>query len=217
MHVGHFATGLIGKRVDPKLSLGTMILAAMLADVLWCVFMLAGVEDVRITTGRGAANYFQPINIAYSHSLVMLFVWGAVFAGVHFLSRRSKRSAVLLFLLVLLHWPLDVIAHKADMPLAPGLTKQFGIGLWTNIIATIIVEGGLWLLSIIIYLRTTRSRNKLALFIFWPVVLLITLLWLNNIAGPPPPNTRIAPLSSLIYFSLVVAWGYWINRLRPAR
>src|SRR5215813_3494119 len=112
MHVGHFATGLIGKRVDPKLSLGTMILAAMLADLLWCVFMLAGVEDVRITTGRGAANYFQPINIAFSHSLAMLFVWGAVFAGVHFLWRRNKRSAVLLFFLVLLHWPLDVVAHK---------------------------------------------------------------------------------------------------------
>jgi len=47
--------------------------------------------------------------------------------------------------------------------------------------------------------------------------LLVTLLWLNNIAGPPPPDSRIAPLASLIYFLLVVAWGYWLNRLRPAR
>jgi len=217
MHVGHFATGLIGKRVDPRLSLGTMILASMLADVLWCVFMLAGVEEVQITNGRGAGNYFHPINIALSHSLAMLFVWGAVFAGVHFWLRRSKRSALLLFLLVLLHWPLDVIAHKSDMPLAPGLAQQFGFGLWTNVIATIIVEGGLWLLSLVIYLRVTRSRSKLALFVLWPVVLLVTLLWLNNIAGPPPPDIRIAPLASLIYFLLVVAWGYWLNRLRPAR
>jgi len=83
MHVGHFATGLIGKRVDPKLSVGTMILASMLSDVLWCVFMLAGVEEVQITNGRGAGNYFHPINIALSHSLAMLVVWGAIFAGVH--------------------------------------------------------------------------------------------------------------------------------------
>ena len=75
MHVGHFATGLIGKRVDPKLSVGTMILASMLSDVLWCVFMLAGVEEVQITNGRGAGNYFHPINIALSHSLAMLVVW----------------------------------------------------------------------------------------------------------------------------------------------
>lgn len=217
MHVGHFATGLIGKRIDPKLSLGTMILAAMLGDILWCVFMLTGVEEVQITNGRGAGNYFHPINIALSHSLAMLFVWAAVFAGVHFLWRRSKRSAVLLFSLVLLHWPLDVIAHKSDMPLAPGLSLQFGIGLWTNVLATIIVEGGLWLLSLVVYLRVTRSRTKLALFIFWPVVLLVTLSWLNNIAGPPPPDARIAPVASLIYFSLVVAWGYWLNRLRRAR
>lgn len=217
MHVGHFATGLIGKRIDPKLSLGTMILAAMLGDILWCVFMLAGVEQIRITAGRGAANYFQPINIAYSHSLAMLLVWAAVFAGVHFLWRRSRRSALLLFSLVLSHWPLDVIAHKSDMPLAPGVPQQFGIGLWSNIIATIIVEGGLWLLSLVIYLRVTRSGSKLALFIFWLGVLLVTLSWLNNIAGPPPPDVRIAALASLIYFLLVVAWGYWLNRLRPAR
>src|SRR6185369_4714577 len=217
MHVGHFATGLIGKRVDSRLSLGTMILASMLADVLWCVFMLAGVEEVQITNGRGAGNYFHPINIALSHSLAMLFVWGAVFAGVHFWLRRSKRSALLLFSLVLLHWPLDVVAHKSDMPLAPGLAQQFGFGLWTNVIATIIVEGGLWLLSLVIYLRVTRSRSKLALLVFWPGVLLVILLWLNNIAGPPPPDIRIAPLACLIYFLLVVAWGYWLNRLRPAR
>ena len=217
MHVGHFATGLIGKRVDPKLSLGTMILASMLADVLWGVFMLAGVEEVEITNGRGAGNYFHPINIALSHSLVMLSVWGALFAGAHFLWRRSGHAALLLFFLVVLHWPLDVIAHKSDMPLAPGLPQQFGFGLWTNLIATILVEGGLWLLSIVLYLRTTRSRSRLALFIFWPVVLLVTLSWLNNIAGPPPPDVRIAPMLSLIYFSLIIAWGYWVNRLRPAR
>lgn len=217
MHVGHFATGLIGKRADPKLSLGTMILASMLADVLWSVFMLAGVEEVEITSGRGAGNYFHPINITLSHSLAMLLVWGALFAGVHFLRRRNARAASLLFVLVVLHWPLDVIAHKSDMPLAPGLSQQFGIGLWTNIIATILVEGGLWLLSIVLYLRATRSRSKLTLFIFWPVVLLITLSWLNNIAGPPPPDIRIAPLLSLVYFSLIISWGYWINRLRPAR
>lgn len=217
MHVGHFATGLIGKRIDSKLSLGTMILASMLADFLWCVFMLAGVEEVQFTTAKGAANYFQPVNIALSHSLAMLFVWGGVFAGGHFLWRKNTRSAVLLFGLVLLHWPLDVIAHKPDMPLAPSLEQRFGAGLWTNVIATVIVEGGLWVLSIVLYLRVTRSRSRLALFIFWPMVLLVTLLWLNNIAGPPPPDARVAPLFSLVYFSLVVAWGYWINRLRPSR
>ena len=85
MHVGHFAVGFLGKRLGPQLSLGTMVLAAMLADFLWCVFMVAGIEQVQFKAGLGAANYFQPINIALSHSLVMLLVWAATFAGAHFL------------------------------------------------------------------------------------------------------------------------------------
>jgi hypothetical protein len=217
MHVGHFAAGFIGKRIEPQLSVGTLVLAALLADFLWCVFMLAGIEQVTFSTGLGAANYFQPINIALSHSLLMLAVWGALFAGGHFLWRRNLRAAILLFLLVVSHWVLDVIAHKSDMPLAPGMNQQFGFGLWTNLPLTLVVEGGLWVTAIILYIRSTRARNRPAFFVFWPVVLFVTLSWYNNIAGPPPPNARAAPLFSLVYFSLVVAWSYWINRLRPAR
>ena len=52
MHVGHFAAGLIGKPLEPKLSAGTLVLASMLADLLWCVFTLAGIEEVRFGPGR---------------------------------------------------------------------------------------------------------------------------------------------------------------------
>jgi hypothetical protein len=37
MFVGHFAVGLAAKRVAPAVSLGTLVLAAMLADLLWCL------------------------------------------------------------------------------------------------------------------------------------------------------------------------------------
>jgi hypothetical protein len=34
MFVGHLAVGLAGKRIEPKISLGTWILAAVLADLI---------------------------------------------------------------------------------------------------------------------------------------------------------------------------------------
>jgi hypothetical protein len=37
----------------------------------------------------------------------------------------------------------------------------------------------------------------------------------NNLAGPPPPNPQAAPVASLLFFSLAVAWAYWMNHLRP--
>lgn len=217
MHVGHFAAGMIAKRFDSKVSLGTFVLAAMLADFLWCVFMLAGVEQVEFKAGLGAANYFVPRNIAWSHSLLMDALWATLLAGAYFLWRRSTKGALLLFVLVLSHWPLDVIAHKPDMPLAPGVERLLGIGLWTNIPATIIVEGGLWALGIVLYLRATKPRRRLGNYVFWSVVVLLTLIWYNNIAGTPPPNARTASVFSFIYFSLVVAWAYWTNRLRTTR
>ncbi len=217
MLVGHFAVGLIGKRVEPKLSLGTLVLAAMLADFLWCVFMLAGLEHVEFKPGRGAANYIAAFDVAFSHSLLMDVIWGALFAGIYFLWRRETRGALILFAVVLSHWLLDVVAHPPDMPLAPGETARFGLGLWKSIPATLIVEGGLWLIAIIIYARATRPGNRVGTYAFWIVVVLLTLIWYGNITGPPPPSVMVAGISSLIYFSLVVAWAYWMNRLRPAK
>ncbi|HKR58574.1 MAG TPA: hypothetical protein VJS64_02485 [Pyrinomonadaceae bacterium] len=59
MHVGHFAVSLLGKHVEPKISLGTLMLAALLVDPLWCLFMIAGLEHVRFGTGLGAANWIN--------------------------------------------------------------------------------------------------------------------------------------------------------------
>lgn len=217
MLVGHFAVGLVAKRVEPRLSLGTLVLAAMLADFLWCFLMLAGVEHVEFKPGLGAANYFAAADFAMSHSLLTGMVWAAMFAVAFFWWRRNGRGAGVLFVAVLSHWLLDVVAHRPDMPLAPGVSKVFGLGLWASVPATLIIEGGFWLLAIILYVRTTRPRKRLGVYAFWVVIPLLTLSWYNNIAGRPPTSPRAAAIGGLIFFSLVVAWAYWMNRLRPAK
>ena len=217
MFVGHFAVAFVGKRIEPRVSLGTLMLAAMLADFLWLIFLLAGLEHVEIKPGLGAANYFVARNIALSHSLLLDAIWAALFAAAYFMRRRYPRGALVLFFVVLSHWLLDVVAHKPDMPLAPGGHSYFGLGLWTSIPATLIVEGGCWLLGIILYARATRPKNRAGSYAFWSVLVLLTLIWYNNIAGPPPRDPRTAPIVSLIFFSLIVAWAYWMNRLRPAQ
>jgi hypothetical protein len=217
MLVGHFAVGLVAKRVEPKISLGTFVLAAMIADFLWCVFMIAGIEHVQFRPGMGAANYLTASDIAWSHSLLMDVIWAALLAAAYFLYRRYPRGAWILFAAVLSHWLLDFVAHPPDMPLAPGVNRYFGLGLWTSIPATIVVEGGLWLLAAIFYARATHPTKHAGTYVFWTMIALLTLAWYNNIAGPPPPNPHTAPIASLIFFALVVTWAYWMNRLRPAK
>jgi hypothetical protein len=165
----------------------------------------------------GAGNYFDAYDIAMSHSLLMGAVWAALFAAAYFLRRHYPRGAWILFAAVLSHWFLDFVSHRPDMPLAPGVHRYFGLGLWNSIPATVIVEGGFWLVAIVLYARATHPKNRAGVYAFWTVVVLLTLAWYNNIAGPPPRNPHTAPIVSLIFFSLVVAWAYWMNRLRPAK
>jgi membrane-bound metal-dependent hydrolase YbcI (DUF457 family) len=217
MFVGHFAVGFVAKRMEPRISLGTTVLAAMLPDLLWGIFLVAGIEHVYFKPGRGAANYLEASDIALSHSLLMDAIWGAALASAYYLRRRYPRGAWVLFFAVLSHWLLDFLSHRPDMPLAPGMHRYFGLGLWTSVPATLVVEGGFWLIAVILYARATRPKSRAGVVAFWSAVVVLTLAWYNNIAGSPPPNPSNAGISSLIFFSIAVAWAYWINRLRPAR
>jgi membrane-bound metal-dependent hydrolase YbcI (DUF457 family) len=217
MLVGHLAVGFAAKRVEPKISLGTLVLAAMFADFLWCIFMILGIEHVRFKIGKGAANYLEASKIAVSHSLLMDSIWAALFAAAYWLRRHYVRGACVVFVAVLSHWLLDFVSHRPDMPLAPGLARYYGLGLWTSIPATIVVEGGFWLLAILVYAHAAHPKTRAGVYAFWSAIALLTLAWYNNIAGPPPPNPHTAPIASLFFFSLVVAWAYWMNQLRPLR
>jgi hypothetical protein len=210
MLVGHFAVAFVGKRIEPKISLGTLVVAAMLPDLLWPVFSTLGIEySTDSPAGAGDKFFDAPV----SHSLLMVVIWATLFAGGYFLLRRYWRGTWVLFAAVLSHGLLDFISHKHT--LAPGSHNYFGLELWTSVPATIIVEGGFWLLAITIYVRSTYPRSRFGIYTFWPVIALLTFIWVTNIrTGPPPPDKVIG---SLIFFLLLVAWAYWMNKIRPLK
>ena len=112
------------------------------------------------------------------------------------------------------HWVLDVISHPADMPLSPGVASRWGLGLWTSVPATIAIEGGVWLLALGLFVHHRDALPRGRQIVLWVGAALITAVWLGNIAGPPPANPAFAPLASLILFTVIVAWAYWIDRRR---
>jgi hypothetical protein len=211
--VGHVAVGFVSKRIEPRLSLGTCLLAPLLADLLLFALVIAGIERIEFGEGSGAAQFLRAVNIGYSHSLAMGVVWAGLFAGAYYALRDNTRAATILAAGVLSHWVLDVISHQPDMPLAPGASAMLGLRLWSSIPATLAIEGGFWILSLIVYARMPGRRGWLSWTLLAVGAILLTLAWIANISGPPPPNPRSAPMSSLIFFMLVVGWGYWLNRL----
>ncbi len=218
MFVGHFSAGLLAKRAAPGLSLGTAVFAAILADIMGPLLVMAGVERIEFGSGRGAANYYHAIDVAFSHSLVTTLVWAVILAGLYLLTRRDRQgnrfSAALLIAAVVSHWVLDVVSHRPDMPLAPGVSTVLGLGLWGSVGATVVVEGGLWLAALFVYVRASRSVSSAGRWVFWSGAFILTLFWYNNIAGLPPSRPADAPMASLIFFLLATAWAYWMNRAR---
>jgi len=215
MFTGHLAVGFAAKRIEPKISLGTWMLAAMLADLLLFPLLIAGVERVTLQPGV-TTNRVVGVNIAYSHSLLMDVLWGVLFALAYYLYQRYFRGAWLLFAAVLSHWVLDVVSHRPDMPIAPGVSTTIGLGLWNSIPATLAVEGGLWLIALILYVRFTPLVTRVRRIVFWIAVVFLTFAWYGNIKGGMDPNPVRAGVGGLIFFSLMVVWAYWIDHRRPA-
>ena len=81
MFVGHLAVGFAGKRFAPRTSLGTLLIAAQLPDILWSIFLIAGIEHARIVPGITAASPLDLYDFPISHSLLLDFVWACAFAA----------------------------------------------------------------------------------------------------------------------------------------
>jgi hypothetical protein len=212
MLIGHFGVALAAKRVAPGASLGTLVMAAQLADLLWPLFALLGLERVRVEPGITRVTPLDFTYFPYTHSSLADVGWAALFAAVYGAVRKDWRTAGWLAALVLSHWVLDAVVHRADLPLWPGGPK-IGAGLWNSLPATLIVEYALLLAGAYLYLLATRPRDRLGTALFAVFVLALAIAYLAAVFGPPPPNPQSVAIGGLFLW-VFVAWGYWIDRHR---
>ena len=159
MFIGHFAVGFASKRLAPQTSLGTLIAAAVMLDLLWPVFVLLGWEQVRIEPGNTAFTPLNFISYPISHSLLAAIGWATLFALLYYAVKRYRAGAVLIWIGVVSHWLLDFVVHRPDLPLYPG-GPRLGLGLWNSILATVIVEGLMYAAGVWIYLRVTERKME---------------------------------------------------------
>jgi len=212
--IGHYALAFAARRSLPSVSLGTLFIAVQLADLVWPVLVIAGIERFEIRPGITAFTPLDFSHYPWSHSLAAMTAWGVAFAAVHALARRGgARVAALLVALVVSHWVLDYVSHRPDMPLAPGAATRFGLGLWNSIPATLAVEGALFALGVWLYLRCTVAVDRVGRWAFWGLVAFLVAIYVANLLGPPPPSVEAVAWSANALW-LVVAWGYWIHRHR---
>jgi hypothetical protein len=218
MFVGHFGVGLGGKRIAPRVSLGTWFLAIQLLDLIWPVFLLLGWENVRITPGYTRMNPLDFYDYPLTHSLLGALFWSAAFALVYRLLHRRPgpgrlRVPLLLGAGVLSHWVLDLVVHAPDLPVLPKMGPYLGLGLWNHPVAAIAIELALYVLGAALYLGATRARDAAGRFGLWTLLIVLGVIWLASLFGPPPPDEKSLAWVALAQW-LFVAWGYWADRHR---
>jgi hypothetical protein len=217
MFVGHFAVAFGAKRVVPGVSLGTLFVAAQLADLVWPVLVIAGVERVGVQPGLTVVTPLDFIYYPFSHSLAAAAAWALVFGAAYMgLRKAAAQTGAVLAAVVASHWMLDALSHRPDLPLtiADGSTRV-GLGLWNSLPGTMAVElllfgAGLWL-----YSKATRAIDRTGRLALWGLVAFLLVIYAANLFGPPPPSGETAALGGLAMW-LLVAWGYWVDRHRAA-
>lgn len=214
MFIGHFAIALGAKKWAPRVSLGILFLACQLADLIWPNLVLLGVESFRIEPGATAVTPLDFLHYPWSHSLVALLLWSALFVLLYgVLTRIGLKSAVVIAVLVLSHWVLDVVTHRPDMPVTFSDSTRIGFGLWNSPVLAVGLELLLFAAGVWIYSRTTTAIDRKGSIGFWTLVLFLLVVYVLNLAGPPPPSVAAVAWSAQALW-LVVAWGFWVDRHR---
>lgn len=159
MFAGHFGLAATVKANRPAAPLWALMLATQLLDVIFAVLTFTGVESI----GPGPTGYGEGvINAHYTHSLVGALLIATAAAALA-AWRWGRQPGLVIGAVVFSHWLLDLLVHRADLPLLPGHLgggPLLGLGLWQQPVASIAAEGLLILVGAITYARSVRARSS---------------------------------------------------------
>ncbi len=199
-----------------RTSLVWFVAAVTLVDLIWPIFLLAGLERVRIDPGNTAFTPLAFESYPWTHSLLMGVVWGAAFGALARWRGVPGQTAALLGALVVSHWLLDLVTHRPDLPIWPWPNGAYGLGLWNSIAGTVAIEGVMWIAAIVLFLGARRPRGLHGQVAFWSFVLVSTFLWISGPFSPPPADERSLALFALMGW-ITLPWAWWIERTSDGR
>ena len=215
MFIGHAAVAFAAKPLAPRTSLALLLAAAFWVDMVWPLFLLLGIERVKIDPGNTAFTPLDFLHYPWTHSLAAALGWSVLF-GLACL-RSGRRVALILGLLVFSHWVLDAVTHRPDLPLWPGSEAMIGLGLWNSVPATIAVECAMFAAGVWLYARSAPSQDRVGSWAFWGLIAFLAVAYLGNVFGPPPPGETAVAIAGLAGGILFTAWAWWADRHRGAK
>ncbi len=216
MFLGHYAVGLASKKLAPHASLGALIAAPILLDLLWPIFLLLGWESVTIEHSVNPFLRMRFDSYPISHGLVAVVAWATLFASIYFGLARYLQGAIVVWMGVVSHWVLDYLSHRPDLPLFAGGNRLLGLGLWNHRWYTIAVEVLTLALGVWLYLKETKAKDKIGSYAFWAFIVFLLAVYAAAAFGPPPPSVKKLAIGTL-FTAFLVPWAWWFDQHRELR
>lgn len=213
MFVGHYGVAFAARRVERRIPLWLLFIAVQFVDILWCGFILLGIEKVRIVPGYTAASPLDFTYYPYTHSLIGSIGWAGVAFVLYRLFYRYKGSpkpALVLAVAVLSHWFLDLLVHTRDLDII-NETFKVGFGLWNYPVVELIVEFAILFAGLVYYLRGNRDlgrKRRVGMIVF---AVMMALIQLSSAFGPPPPSVKVIGIAGLIMYALFAVAAFLLE------
>ena len=131
MITGHFALAAAVKSREQAVPLWALMIATLWLDLLFAPLLALGLESFDVIPGGGGYGRLL-IHADYTHSLLGSIALSALF-GAGAARWLGARGGIVLAGVAWSHWLLDLVVHRADMPLLPGNIgglPRLGLGLW---------------------------------------------------------------------------------------
>lgn len=155
MITGHFGLAAIVKARAPAVPLWALMLATVWLDIVFIPLLVLGIETIQPAPGTAGGYGNGIIHADYTHSLVGALVLSALFGWVA-AWRWGRRAGSILGAVAFSHWVLDLVVHRADMPILPGDLgglPRFGFGLWQYTALSALAELALLVAGAFLYWR----------------------------------------------------------------
>jgi hypothetical protein len=213
--VGHYGPALAAKATKKSVPLWVLFLAVQLLDVFWSIFVMLGIEKVRIVPGITATNPLDLYYMPYTHSFVAAILWSVGSSVVYRSFRRGDgwMGAGLVGGAVFSHWVLDLLVHRPDLALYDD-TMKVGLGLWNYPVVSSALEIAFLFGGIYLYYRATRPvtpGGRYGMLIFGFVMLCVQAF---AFFGPTPASGVGAAVEALLSYLVFAGVAYWLERKR---
>ena len=216
MGIGHVALALGASRAAPRLNVGWLVFAAVLADFLLGIFAALGMERAAVPADYAHKHYLL-FSFPYSHGLLSLFFWAILFGFLLSLTsgQDRRRVGLVVGLVVLSHFLLDGLVHVAGPPLVGENSPKLGLGLWKNMPVELGLETLMAVLALVIYWRLAGNSSITRYGMTAFIVLFTAMTW-TQLAMTSPPKTEELTVSWLVAPILLSAIAYGLDwkRLR---